>query len=466
MLSNISQYFESIDKINPIHFLTKNLHELYNDCGKCVGITQECKKLKKYKHLKSIYKTKCKKNHKRSTDSSSNNCKSFNRLIPGPQGLQGPQGIAGMSILGPTGSVGPTGTFSGVVAGDLKVLGNILLPDANSTGTSGVLQFGVDPIFAYNVGTSNFFCGDYTAGMPQNVTTASHNLSLGTNSNIGLSTAQDTIAIGRDTISTAFGSTAMGLSANAANDGAISIGQTSVVFGVDGTSIGTSSQSSGVNAVAIGTNTIANGLNSVCLGAFTTTSKSDAIILGDPTNTNVQVGIGTNSPNAKLDISNTDTANGIDINAGGDGVHVSNAGINNYGLNIDASGGLGIRSKPTYAHPTGNPSTLPLIIDDNGEFGTTPSSIKFKENIRGLNNYSSKLYNLNPVLFDYKKEIGGGRDQFGLIAEEVNEYLPELVVRNDKNEIYTVAYQNLIPLLLNEIIHQKNRIDKLTKNFE
>lgn len=120
-----------------------------------------------------------------------------------------------------------------------------------------------------------------------------------------------------------------------------------------------------------------------------------------------------------------------------------------------------------------------LYIDNTGKFGYVSSSLRHKENIIDLADYSSKIYDLRPVKFDYIDRTKG-TGQFGLIAEEVALVLPELVSYEqvedgviDKGEEgriakwrttdrpETVSYSRLIPLLLNEIQKLNARIKKL-----
>src|SRR5262249_30426918 len=64
---------------------------------------------------------------------------------------------------------------------------------------------------------------------------------------------------------------------------------------------------------------------------------------------------------------------------------------------------------------------------------------------------------LRPVTFRYKQDAQGQR-QYGLIAEEVAKVYPELVVRGAKGEVESVQYQELIPMLLNEVQHQQQAL--------
>jgi hypothetical protein len=100
-----------------------------------------------------------------------------------------------------------------------------------------------------------------------------------------------------------------------------------------------------------------------------------------------------------------------------------------------------------------------VMIDSNGQLGTVSSSRRFKEDIQDMGQASSNLLRLRPVTFRYKRPYADGSKpiEYGLIAEEVAEVYPDLVVRGKDGQVETVQYQKLTPMLLNEL--QKLRHD-------
>ena len=90
------------------------------------------------------------------------------------------------------------------------------------------------------------------------------------------------------------------------------------------------------------------------------------------------------------------------------------------------------------------------------------SSRQFKQDIHDMDRASRNLMQLRPVTFRYKKEYdsGEGRLQYGLIAEEVAEVYPELVVYDDTGKVKTVEYQKLPAMLLNELQKQHGKIQE------
>ncbi len=101
-----------------------------------------------------------------------------------------------------------------------------------------------------------------------------------------------------------------------------------------------------------------------------------------------------------------------------------------------------------------------VYVDASGKLGIAPSSRRYKEDIQDIGPVSDKLYQLRPVQFRYKKALGDGTKpiQFGLIAEEVANVYPELVIHNKDGQIEGVQYQQLPALLLNEIQKQQRTL--------
>ena len=127
------------------------------------------------------------------------------------------------------------------------------------------------------------------------------------------------------------------------------------------------------------------------------------------------------------------------------------------------------------------PGGVGVLIDSDGHLGTNTSSARFKENIQPMANSSEALLSLQPVTFRYKKQLD--RDdlpQFGLVAEQVEKVNPDLVVRDEQGKPYTVRYEAVNAMLLNEflkehktveeqgatIARQQKQIDALTAGFQ
>ena len=96
-----------------------------------------------------------------------------------------------------------------------------------------------------------------------------------------------------------------------------------------------------------------------------------------------------------------------------------------------------------------------VLIDANGRLGTTTSSARFKQNISQWTRQAKQFLALKPVTFRYKKELDPESiPQFGLVAEEVAQIDPDLVVKDDQGNPYTVRYEAVNAMLLNEFLKE------------
>ena len=110
-------------------------------------------------------------------------------------------------------------------------------------------------------------------------------------------------------------------------------------------------------------------------------------------------------------------------------------------------------------------SGIPVYINSNGQLGTSPSSLRFKELVRNMGDSTNALMRLRPVTFFYKPEYDKGQRtlQYGLIAEEVGKSLSELVAYDNDGQPYSVRYQYITTMLLNEVQKQYHRAEAETK---
>ena len=102
-----------------------------------------------------------------------------------------------------------------------------------------------------------------------------------------------------------------------------------------------------------------------------------------------------------------------------------------------------------------------VVVASDGQLGVAPSSQRFKDEIKPMDKASEAILALKPVTFRYKHEIDPKRiPQFGLVAEEVAKVNPDLVVRDEKGEIYTVRYDAVNALLLNEFLKEHRKVEQ------
>jgi hypothetical protein len=105
---------------------------------------------------------------------------------------------------------------------------------------------------------------------------------------------------------------------------------------------------------------------------------------------------------------------------------------------------------------------IPVLVNMNGRLGTTPSSARFKDEIKPIGKASQALFALTPVSFRYKKQIdAAGTPQFGLLAEDVERISPDLVVHDEKGKPYSVRYDQVNAMLLNEFLKEHKMVEEL-----
>jgi trimeric autotransporter adhesin len=112
---------------------------------------------------------------------------------------------------------------------------------------------------------------------------------------------------------------------------------------------------------------------------------------------------------------------------------------------------------------TGNVGS-PVLIDFDGQLGTISSSRRFKKDIKPMDQASEAILALKPVTFHYKDRRDGKKAQetpeFGLIAEDVAEVNPDLVVNDKNGEIYSVRYEVVNVMLLNEFLKEHKKVEE------
>ena len=183
-----------------------------------------------------------------------------------------------------------------------------------------------------------------------------------------------------------------------------------------------------------------------------TNTANGAFALVDTTgNSNTAIGYAALSDNT---IGNGNTAVGF---LAGTGVTTANnvIAIGIPGFDVSNTTWIG----NIYGTTTVSATTLPVVVSDGGQLGTAPSSRRFKKKIKPMDSASESIHALKPVTFHYKSDTTD-TPQFGLIAEEVAEVNPDLVVRDKNGEIYTVRYDVVNAMLLNEFLKEHRRVEE------
>jgi hypothetical protein len=105
-----------------------------------------------------------------------------------------------------------------------------------------------------------------------------------------------------------------------------------------------------------------------------------------------------------------------------------------------------------------------VVVNANGQLGVVPSSADFKHEIRPMAEESEAILALKPVSFCYDQDIDeDGLPEFGLVAEDVEKVNPDLVLRDEKGKPYSVRYDAVNAMLLNEFLKAHREVQELKK---
>jgi Chaperone of endosialidase len=154
---------------------------------------------------------------------------------------------------------------------------------------------------------------------------------------------------------------------------------------------------------------------------------------------------------------------GSNLTTGDNNIDIGNPGVAGE-ANTIRIGTVGTQTATYVAGVMGKttPRGIPVFINANGQLGTATSSARFKDGIKPMDRASEAILALKPVTFHYKKEVDPeGIPQFGLVAEEVEKVNPDLVARDSKGKVYTVRYEAINAMLLNEFLKQNRTVQEL-----
>jgi len=158
---------------------------------------------------------------------------------------------------------------------------------------------------------------------------------------------------------------------------------------------------------------------------------------------------------------------GTNLTAGDNNIYIGNVGL--AGDSNTTRIGIAKTTQRTFIDGIRGVTTanaaIPVLIDTVGQLGTTSSSRRFKKEIKPMDQTSEAILGLKPVTFHYKSDASG-TPQFGLIAEEVAEINPDLVVRDESGEIYTVRYDAVNAMLLNEFLKEHRKVQEQDRKMQ
>ena len=294
---------------------------------------------------------------------------------------------------------------------------------------------GTDALFSLTTGSDNTANGD---GALESNTIGNSNAATGLEALFHNTTGSVNTATGFQALlnnTTGDDNTATGASALASNTTGLNNTATGALA-LDSNTTGGSNTASGVDALVSNTSgghNVADGINALF---HNTTGKSN-IALGASSGANLTTG-----------------SNNIDIG------NVGNAGESSH-IRI---GTVGTQTDTFIAgiHGVTVASAVGVVIGVNGHLGTVTSSARFKEAIKPMDKASEAILSLEPVTFRYKKEIDpDGIPQFGLVAEQVEKVNSDLVARDAEGKVYTVRYEAVNAMLLNEFLKEHRKVEEL-----
>src|SRR5438552_11854666 len=152
---------------------------------------------------------------------------------------------------------------------------------------------------------------------------------------------------------------------------------------------------------------------------------------------------------------------GINLTTGDNNIDIGNEGVADE-ANTIRIGASGDQTRTFIAGISGTAVTgVAVRVSSSGQLGTAPSSKRFKDEIKPMDKASEAILALKPVSFRYKHKIDPeGTPQFGLIAEEVAKVNADLVARDARGEIYTVRYEAVNAMLLNEFLKEHRKVQE------
>src|SRR6266545_6190247 len=305
--------------------------------------------------------------------------------------------------------------------------------------TTGSANTAVGWFSLHNLATGSFNTAAGAGALLFN--TADANTAFGTAALLFNTTGNQNTAIGAD----ALVSNTKGIDNTAVGFGALF----SNTEGIDNTAMGFDalfSNTSGQFNTAIGFGAL--DLNSV--GDSNTAIGTSAMQANTTGSNNTAIGLlaleqnTTGDPNIALGVDA-----GIDVTTASDVICIGAPGAN-----VDNSCYIGQIFNATSANG------IPVLINSSNKLGTTTSSKRFKENIKPMDQVSEALFALQPVTFHYKKEIDPESNaQFGLVAEDVEKVNSALVVRDKEGKPYSVRYDQVNAMLLNEFLKEHRKVE-------
>ena len=288
------------------------------------------------------------------------------------------------------------------------------------------------------------------------------NTFLGEDALVNNTTGSLNTAVGFEALlsnTTGFGNTAVGYSA---------LRSSATFFAQSNTAIGFDALFSNIGG-GDNTATGVHALLSNTAGGGNTATGLDALYSNTTGGSNTAIGVQALQDNTtgSGNIALGDGAGEILI-AGSDNIYVGNNGGSSRESARIRIGTIGLHTGTFIAGISDVPVIgSPVLVNHNGKLGVAASSARFKTAIKPMDKTSEAILALEPVTFRYKKELDpDGIPQFGLVAEQVQKVNPDLVARDDEGKPYTVRYEAVNAMLLNEFLKEHRKVEQMEKQIE
>jgi hypothetical protein len=172
--------------------------------------------------------------------------------------------------------------------------------------------------------------------------------------------------------------------------------------------------------------------------------------------------LGTSSPRSDQH------GHGADLTIGNGNIDIGNRGVAGESRNIR----IGTKGSQTNTYIAGISGVtvaggVGVIVDTNGHLGTVVSSKRFKKEIKPMDKASETILQLDPVTLHHKHELDPNDiPQFGLVAEEVEKVNTDLVARDEQGKAYTVRYEAVNAMLLNEFLKEHRKVEQQDRKIQ
>jgi hypothetical protein len=244
-------------------------------------------------------------------------------------------------------------------------------------------------------------------------------------------TAEGAFASGRETEATGSSSTAMGYKVKANGDKSFAIGHLSEASGVTSTAMGYWTEANGDYSTSTGGGTKANGVNSTAMGYGSIASDYSSLVIGH-------------------------------WNLSGSTVTGSTTAVNSANTLFVIGNGPTFQSKSDAFKVMANgDTTVSNDLTVGGDI-VVSSDARLKANIVSLGSTLAKLLLIDGKSYTMKKD---GKQKIGVLAQDIQKVFPELVTTDDK-DMLAVNYQGLVPVLINALKEQDDKISRLEKIVE